>query len=305
MRIQEFVKKHVNNLTHSEATVESYKVIAARFGRETGIKNLEDLGAREAKEKIYTWKLKVLDRASGTTWNTYRRHLSALANSAIRWGYIKKNPFKELGSVRETHKIKTISEQELNQVLMAVKIGQAIQPATFWEILIRFIYATGLRRRQVIGLRWRHVNFTSQTILIEKKFNKNKVDAIVPISKTAIDLLKQYSQHYPARTNSGQVFNITKLRKNYVGTEMTEDHITQGFRRISRKTGVRISAHRLRHTFATRLANTVTENQNGGTPVQLKTLQELMTHSDIRTTCIYIHPSLSAQRALLEQLPKL
>ncbi len=71
---------------------------------------------------------------------------------------------------------------------------------------------------------------------------------------------------------------------------MTFDQLGATFRRLSKATNIRISPHRLRHTMATELAASK----------DIRTLQELLGHTNISTTMQYVHPDMDRMRSLLE-----
>ncbi|MBT7207435.1 MAG: site-specific integrase, partial [Gammaproteobacteria bacterium] len=65
------------------------------------------------------------------------------------------------------------------------------------------------------------------------------------------------------------------------------------FRRLSNRMEFKVSAHMLRHTMATEMAKTG----------QIKTLQQILGHSDINTTMnFYVHPDMNQLRGLVNTL---
>lgn len=87
-----------------------------------------------------------------------------------------------------------------------------------------------------------------------------------------------------------QVFNVTLFNDGFKGKTMTVDQLGATFWRLSKATNIRISPHRLRHTMATELAASK----------DIRTLQELLGHTNISTTMQYIHPDMNRMRSLLE-----
>ena len=74
-----------------------------------------------------------------------------------------------------------------------------------------------------------------------------------------------------------KVFNICIFDKRYKSNEMTVDHVTKFFRLMTKKLNSRITAHMLRHTMATKIAN------GGG---NIKALQQMLGHNNIKTTMV-------------------
>ena len=89
-----------------------------------------------------------------------------------------------------------------------------------------------------------------------------------------------------------QVFNVTLFNPRYKGKTMTEAHVSAAFRRIREQTGIDISAHRFRHTFASKLA------KQG----RVKELQQVLGHTDVRTTLGYVQPDMNGMAEMMSGL---
>lgn len=101
----------------------------------------------------------------------------------------------------------------------------------------------------------------------------------------------------PDRLQRNQMFNVTSFYPRYSGTALTEAQVTGFFKRLTQVSGIQVSAHRLRHTLATEL--TRGENRD------LKAVQDLLGHTDIRTTMGYVHTNTDQMRRLYDGLPAL
>ena len=73
---------------------------------------------------------------------------------------------------------------------------------------------------------------------------------------------------------------------------MTVDQLTGTFKRLSKATKISITPHRLRHTMATELASSK----------DIRTLQQLLGHTNIHTTMQYVHPDMDRMRGLLKAI---
>ena len=138
---------------------------------------------------------------------------------------------------------------------------------------------TAIRRRQLIGIRWNDINFKKQTLRLDSKFSKNGIENLVPLNKTLISHFKIIKNNIRCYNSCEQVFNITKLIKTYKSDIMTGDHVSRLFSKWSKKIGKKVSPHRFRHATATKIANS---------GCNLKSLQRLLGHQDIKTTMGYI-----------------
>lgn len=305
MLVTELLNEHFNLVEPRPATAKSYTSIVTRFVRETQLELVQQFNNEGCQTVITDWKKAILNRASASTWNTYRRHMSAVVNTGVKLNVIDNNHFKLVRSEKVNTKIKTVELDEISTVIDMVNNGGIANPPWFWTALILFLYATGIRRRQLIGLRWCDIDFDKKVMRIRGEYNKNGCDHDLPISDVAMSQLYKIVKVTPRMSELGQVWNVTRFNNKYRGSVMSEDQITGTFRKISSRTGIKIGSHRLRHTFATMLASNLTGSGVVDTPIDLKTLQQLLTHASIQTTSIYIHPSLSSQAQLLETVPDL
>jgi integrase len=145
---------------------------------------------------------------------------------------------------------------------------------------------TGLRQSELLGLRWRDVDWAAQRIRVRNTFvrgehsTEGKSDLStrrsVPMADRLARELDRWSKRSAYDTDDNLVFAHPQK-----GTPLDCSKVTKRFKAACRDAGVReIKFHDLRHTFATRLAAS-------GQP--LRTIQEFLGHADSKTTQIYAH----------------
>ena len=184
-------------------------------------------------------------------------------------------------------------------------MGSALCPRWFWRIVFRTLYYTGMRRRQLVTLCWRDVDLGAAEIRLRHEGSKTRREWTIPIPDPLLgDLMKLQERTLEQRgildaerLRRNQVFNVTTFYARYKGTNMTEAQVTGFFKRLASISGIEVSAHRMRHTLATEL--TRGENRD------LKAVQDLLGHTDIRTTLRYVHTDTAQMRRLFEGLPAL
>ena len=142
--------------------------------------------------------------------------------------------------------------------------------------LLEIIYACGLRVSEVCNLTLSQVDLNVGIVKIIGKGNKER---IVPIPKNSISILKKYSDvvRVVYSKNKNNYFFINKK-----GNKIRSEYIENMLKCIVVELGLNpnITPHKLRHSYATHLL------ANGS---DLRSIQELLGHSDIATTQIYTH----------------
>ena len=246
-----------------------------------------------------------------------RRHanIRKCLQYALQIGLIKSNPADRVEKPRKTKYEATIYNQaELNALFKAIK-GDPLELA----VILGAFY--GLRRSEVVGLKWDAIDFEHKTISIRHtvvQFNKDGKSQVVQKDSTKtksscrtlplvapFELLLRYlrAEQSINRTVCGDCYCEDYLDYIYVdamGKLIKPDFITQHFDLFLKKNGLKkIRFHDLRHSCASLLY------ANG---VPLKDIQEWLGHSDIGTTSnIYTHldysNKISSANAILDVYP--
>lgn len=269
----------------SPRTIQKYKSIVRMF-----IEDAETDDIFITRNKCIKWRNKILNRSSAGNCNNYHRHIKSLFNVAVKLGYLEDNVFNSipiLKNVESQHK--TISDITLERLIsMIINDKYYSQHVGFYMAMIDVFRFTGIRRRQLIGIRWCDIDFDKQSLYLNAKFSKNGRDNLIPINQILVDHFVFLKGNARTKMRS-QVFNITKVSHRYKGNQMTERHVSQLFVKWSDKIGTPISPHRFRHTVATKIANS---------GCNLKSLQQLLGHTDIKTTFGYIETNIGDLRKI-------
>ena len=141
------------------------------------------------------------------------------------------------------------------------------------KTMLALIYSGGLRRSELLNLEIKDVD--SKRMIISIKAAKGNRDRIVPLSSTALNLLRQYYTEYKPKQY---------LFEGQKGEKYTETSLQEVFHKAKNlaKINKNVSLHTLRHSYATHLLE-------GGT--NLRYIQDLLGHKSPKTTQIYTHVS--------------
>jgi site-specific recombinase XerD len=149
--------------------------------------------------------------------------------------------------------------------------------------MFKLMLRCGLRVEEVSNLSLGHMDLKKRRIIVQK--GKGGKGRVVYISDDAHDALVAYLKirsHYRVK----KVFLVEK--GNYKGQPISVRGIQKRIEYYAKKTGLKVSCHRLRHTMATQLLNAEAE---------VETIQDLLGHNWITTTQRYCKVSnLKVQR---------
>jgi integrase/recombinase XerD len=156
--------------------------------------------------------------------------------------------------------------------------------------ILEMMYATGSRASEVVGLKLTDLYLDSAFI---KCFGKGNKQRVVPIGKPAIQALRAYLEdlrHKLVRADSETPWVFVSRG----GKALTREMLWVLVKKYVRRAGlnVRVSPHTLRHSFATHLLSRGAD---------LRTVQELLGHSNIRTTQQYTHVDRDRLKAIHRQ----
>lgn len=192
-------------------------------------------------------------------------------------GYMDANPAEVVEAGTKGIKLpRVLSEDEVVRLLNQPDIttAEGFRDRTMLEVL----YATGMRVSELINLTLERVDLNMKYIIA---FGKGSKERIVPLGSVAAEFLQQYLEKVrPKLTHEDRNTNIVFLA--FGGHEVTRQRFWQIIRGYGRKANINkaLTPHILRHSFATHLLD------NGA---DLRSVQELLGHSDISTTQIYTH----------------
>lgn len=145
------------------------------------------------------------------------------------------------------------------------------------KCILETIYGLGLRVSECCNLKLNQVNLEDGFVKILGKGNKER---LIPIPSKTNDLMKQYYKEI--RPLWAYNISVNNFFINDKGKPIYSKYVELMLNKVVNKVGIdkKITPHKLRHSYATHLLE-------GG--ADLRSIQELLGHSDISTTEIYTH----------------
>ena len=199
--------------------------------------------------------------------------LKAFFGYLYRAGYIGTDPTIQLKAPKIEKKMPEIlTPKEVDLLLSqpSMKTNKGIRDRAMLELL----YATGIRVSELISLKLSDVNLGASYIHCQD-LNRER---IIPFGSMAKNILKVYVREARPAMVDNEVEEV--LFTNCNGTPMSRQGFWKLLKKYAKNAGIQtdITPHTLRHSFAAHLV------ANGA---DLRSVQEMLGHSDISTTQIY------------------
>ena len=277
-------------------TYASYEMMATRiiipYFETLNIK-LKELTTEDIQE-FYSAQL---ERVSANTVIHYHAVIHRALKYAVKIKTIQSNPAVNVERPRKEKFIGSFYDKKEINTLFDIIQGHPL------EVAIKLAAFYGLRREEIIGLKWTAIDFENNTLTIQHTVTECNLDGkhievasdtaktdsslrTMPLVTNFREMLlakKEKQEHY--RKLCGRSYckeYLDYIFVNEMGERWKPRYLSDGFKRILEQNGLRrIRFHDLRHTCASLLlANNV----------PMKKIQEWLGHSDFSTTAnIYAH----------------
>lgn len=233
------------------------------------------------KENDIVLYLEYLKEEKKLSSRSIERHLTTIRGFfkyLVKMEIIKYDITKNIDNLKiGKHLPMTLTIDEVNK-LMDIPLDNPFNYRT--KAMLEVMYGSGLRVSELVNLTLNDIDLYNDTILVHGKGSKER---IVPLG----DYAKEYLTKYLEVRNSlikRKNGNPDKLFLNNHGKPITRNGFNFLLNKLLKEKGIEkeITPHTLRHSFATHMLD------NGA---DLRTIQELLGHSDIVTTRIYTHVS--------------
>lgn len=230
------------------------------------------------------------------TYWTHYKNLNVYFNWCIKKNYITENPLKDIPKPKMPQQMpKSLTEKEAMQLMRAVAslpTDYSFTKARNKALVATFMF-TGIRKNELMNLRVSDVDLENDFIYVEK--GKGGKRREIPIEESILKpILLEYHEHRIRLCKDSQwFFNGTFSGRGDNDNKIGISTVDRLLRRLGAICKRNVSAHKLRHTFATLLLDKTGD---------IYTLKELMGHADIKTTCVYLS---STRRKKVEVISKM
>jgi integrase len=240
------------------------------------------------------------DVVSPPTINRDLRHIRAVLNVAVEWGYLTASP--RIRFEREPRKLpRYVTPEHFAALYKSCEAAKRpdelhVAAAEWWRALLVFAQMTGWRIGEILSLEWSDVNLDTGTAVTRAAANKGKRDSVVGLHPVVVDHLRPlkafHPNVFPWELERGPLYREFARIQVAAGIDlpcctsrMTAAEIQRGEHKEERAGHTctaachRYGFHDLRRAFATMNAANMTR----------EALQALMRHQSSLTTERYIN----------------
>lgn len=216
---------------------------------------------------------------------TINRRLSCLRSFfkfLFKEGLMKSNPATLLSSPKQERYLpQFLTEDETAKLLDSADGKDALSLRD--RALLETLYSTGMRISELAGLDIDDIDFISGVVKVK---GKGKKERLLPVGSQALKAIRN-SLEARVKKNSAVFLNKNSTRLTTRGARLI---LNKYIKKTSLRQG--ISPHTLRHSFATHLLNRGAD---------LRSVQELLGHSNLSTTQVYTHLTTERLKAVYDK----
>jgi len=274
---------------YSAHTIRSYGDDVKQFFEFCGHDPEKDQLNGVTHRQVRYWLSSLLSQ--GYTTRSANRKLSSLRTFfkyLLREGIVKSNPLSRIIPPKSGKRLPSfVGENEMNKVIDIDRFD-VDYPGVRDRLIIVLFYFTGIRLSELVGLTIEKVDFSSQSIKVLGKGNKERIIPMHP------ELAKLISEYLKVR----ETLEVNKSEKTLFLTDKGKPIYPRMVYRIVKSnlsdvtTLEKKSPHVLRHTFATHLLNQGAE---------LNAIKDLLGHANLSATQIYTHSSFEKLKKVYKQ----
>lgn len=233
---------------------------------------------------IRSWIVSMIDgKVQARSVNRKISALNSLFKYLVRNNIIKNNPAEKVVLPKVKKQLPYfVDEKSMSRLFDEADFGEGFTGIRNFLIILLF-YMTGIRLSELISLQLSFVDFSSSTIKVLGKRNKER---LIPVEKGLVSAIREYLSFRESVETAETTLFITNSGKKLYPKLVYR--VVTSYIKLASPVEKR-SPHVLRHTFATHLLN------NGAC---LNAIKELLGHSNLAATQVYTHNSFEKLRSI-------
>lgn len=295
--------KKIVQVRITRATLENYEMIIdahiiPRFG-EYPLDTINHIEIREWLNNKFT-----TDGLSARTVNYIHTLFKTMLKQAVEDDILTRNPMDKVRKVKAANKREKI-------IINAAQFEKLLPHVERDDIrrLLHVAIRTGLRREEILGLRWQDINYNNLTLSVNQTVlrldnqpmivNNTKTETSVRtigISEYLVDVFKQQRKYVmQCKQINSRFLDRDLVFSDTDGAPYNPDYLTKTVIRAGKNAGLPkgFSYYSLRHTHATILL------ESG---ITIKAIQNRMGHKTFATTAGYLHVTAQASQACVDKM---
>ncbi len=287
--VKEQVEKYIESLEKDNDTVKAYRLDLEKFMIAFGEKKPTEIKFPELKAYLDSLTTRNGKRVSVSTQNRHYATISCFFNWLIKQSKLIENPIKNVARRRPNKDLGEINSKDIIRYLDKETVAQIMSNAKTIreEFLFDLLYSSGLRISEALALNVQDI----RNGVIQIRAGKGNRPRVTYMSKHTEKLFKKYlEKRVPDRSvlfkaqnieeaqalrNEGALFTTNNGTR--LGYHRANQLFKQAARNMKNPDNAPLTIHQLRHTFCTERVG----------HIDIRVLQRLAGHSDIRTTLRY------------------
>jgi integrase/recombinase XerC len=240
--------------------------------------------------ELRAWVIDLVEQGLSTT--SVNRKIATLRSFfkfLLRSRVVTQDPTYKLKSLKNPKKLPEFVQETTIESVLEGNVYDPDFEGQRDQMVMEFLYLTGVRLSELIGLRWKDINLIEDQV---KVLGKRSKERIIPLTKGLKQNIIMYNKVFEER--------FSKLDENayFIVSNRGEQAYSMMIYRIVRHyldlfaQNTKRSPHLLRHTFATHLLNKGAD---------LNAVKDLLGHSSLAATQVYTHNSMEKLKAVFEQ----
>ena len=275
MTVNHFIQYITYEKRYSENTLSAYKQDLESF-RKFLLNNFEQKSLASVNtDMVRTWVVTLMD--DGYSPGSVNRKLSSLKSFyryLLKEGEIDQSPMNNIHTLKTAKRLPTYVEKEqLNNYLDNTILSTDFKVARD-NMVIELLYATGMRRAELTGLKTASIDFSNNSVKVLGKRNKER---LIPLSNRMMERIHHYLEIKEKTIERPTPYFIVTNKGSQAYPRLIWQIVNKELMSI---TSAKKSPHVLRHSFATHMLN------NGA---DLNAIKELLGHANLSATQVYTH----------------